>query len=464
MKRFIALFVVLGAVLLAAPGVIGYQVEPHYQGLMQQFAKGGVNLVSQEYQRNWFGAESRADFVITLPAGPEGGEPEQLTFSLVSHITHGPLTSSGLHLADIQSDIRVDGEALLPADYDAAITTLVGIMGDGVTRIDLPASDIPASGERPTIHFGGIQGEMRFNAEFTQVEANMAMPTLRMEQADGQFLEISDVTVDTGSQLDASGLMLGGGRLSISHIGLRGQQDDTRLEIRQLDIDAQSEMTGSGVAASASYQLEQMEVNGTRYGPARIQLGVGNLSSPALLEIQQAMDEINTQQLSEQEKGRAVLSVLMGNAPALLKGDPLLTIDHLSIQTPDGQISGNLSLQSVGLELKEIGNGPALLNKLVAEASLQMPRPLLELLLSKKLEADLLRQFEQRRLIDPDSKVPGPEQISEMADSLGSRQLTQMLGQEIVVAQDGMISTRATLSGGLLNVNGKTIPLPQAPQ
>lgn len=464
MKRFFALFVVLGAILLAAPGIIGFQVEPHYQGLMQQFEKSGVKLVSQAYQRNWFGAESRADFQITLPAGPEGGEPEQLNFSLVSHIAHGPLTSNGVHLADIQSDIRVDGEALLPADYDGTITTLIGITGNGVTRIDLPASDVAASGQRPAMRFGGIQGEMRFNAEFTQVEANLTLPTLRLEQAGGQFLDIADVVIDSRSSLDPSGLMLGDGRLSISHIGLQDQQDETRLEIRQLGINAQSKMSDGAVVASASYQLEQMDVNGTRYGPARLQLGVGNLPSQALLEIQQAVDEINAQQLSEQAKAQALVNVLMGNAPALLKGDPRLTIDDFSIQTPDGLISGNLSLQAVGLEIKEIGNAPALVNKLVADASLQMPQALLELLLSKKLEADLLRQFEQRRLLDPESEIPSAERLSEMAGSLSRRQLTQLVGQEMVVAEDGMISTRATLSGGLLNVNGKTIPLPQAPQ
>ncbi|WP_273438203.1 YdgA family protein [Sedimenticola selenatireducens] len=464
MKRFIALFVVLGAALMAAPGIIGFQVEKYYQGLMQQFAKGGVELVSQDYQRAWFGAESRTGFLVRIPGGADRSKTETLNFSLVSHIVHGPLTTEGVRLADIQSDIRVEGESLLPADYEAVIRTLIEIDGQGSTRIDLPASEIPASGQRPSIRFSGVEGEMRFDAAFEQVDARFTLPTLRLAQQSGQLLEIDGMQFDSHSRRDISGLMLGGGRFEIGRIGLRDEESGSRFEIRQLGIDAQSNASETAVSASVRYRLEELAVNETAYGPADIQLGVGNLSPKALLQVQQSIDEINAQQLSDEKKGMALLSVLMGNAPALLKGDPVVTIDKLSIQTPDGLITGKLSVQSVGLELKEIGNAPAVLNKLVADASLQMPKRLFMLLVQQKVEADLLRQFEQRRLIEPESEMPDTEQLKEMAATLADRQLSLLLGQEILLAQGDMIATQATLSGGLLSVNGKTIPLPQPPQ
>lgn len=463
MKRIIALFVVLGVILMAAPGIVGFQVETYYRELMQQFAKGGVRVVSQDYQRAWFGAESRTDFQVTVPAGPDRSTTETLSFSLVSHIVHGPLTTDGLRLADIQSDVRVEDESLLPPGYEAVIRTLIGIDGQGTTRINLPASDIAASGQRPAIRFGGAEGEMHFDAAFKRVDARFTLPMLQLAQEAGQRLEIEGVVVNSQARPDSSGLMLGSGRFEIGRIGVQGE-NDTRLDIRQLAIDAESNATESAVTASVRYRLESANVNGASYGPADIQLGVGNLPPRALLEVQQAMDQINAKQLSDEEKGRAILGVLMDNAPALLKGDPIITIDKLSIQTPDGLVSGNLSLQSVGLELQEIGNGPAVLNRLVADASLRIPRRLVNLLVRQKMEADLLRQFEQRRLVDPTSELPTAEQLSEMVDTLAERQLGLLLDQEILVAEDDMLATRATLSGGLLNVNGKTLPLPQPPQ
>jgi uncharacterized protein YdgA (DUF945 family) len=464
MKRFIALFVVLGAALLAAPGIVGFQVEAYYQGLMQQFAKGGAELVSQDYQRAWFGAESRSDFLVRIPSGPDRSKTETLQFSLVSHIVHGPLTAEGLRLADIRSDIRVDGESLLPADYQAVIRTLIGIDGQGSTRIDLPAGVIPASGERPAIRFDGMDGDIRFDAAFEQVDARFALPALRLSQGDAQLLEIEGMQLNSHSSKDVSGLMLGGGRFEIGRIGMWDQASGTRIEARQLGVEAESTVKGELVSATVHYQLDRLEVDGGVYGPAEVRLGLGNLPPEALLRIQQSVEEINAQQLPDEQKGMALLSVLMGNAPALLKGDPLVTIDKLSIQTPDGLVAGKLSLQSIGLEWKEIGNAPAVLGKLVADASLQMPRRLFTLLLRQKVEADLLRQFEQVRLINPDTKLPSAAELAEMSTALTEQQVNQWLGQEILVEQGDIIATRVTLADGLLSVNGKTIPLPSTPQ
>lgn len=463
MRRFVALFVVLGALLLAAPGIIGFQVENYYQGLMQQFAKGGIQVVSQDYRRAWFGAESRTGFLIKIPAGPDRKKTETLRFSLVSEIVHGPLTAAGLYLADIRSDLRLDGETL-PPEYQATIETLIGIDGQGNTRIDLPATEIPASGERPAVHFSGIQGDIRFDAAFEQVDARFTLPALRLAQSDTQSLEIEGMVVDSHSRKDVSGLMLGGGRFEIDRIGLKDPQADSRFEVRQLGIDAQSSISGSTAKASVSYRLEGLELNGSVYGPAEIQAGLDNLPATALLQIQQAVEEINAQQLSDEKRGMALLSVLMGNAPALLKGDPIMTVDKLSIQTPDGLVTGQLSLQAMGLNLQDIGNAPVLLEKLVADASLQMPQRLFVLLMRQKAEADLLRQLEQRRLIDPDSKLPSAEELTDMAATLAERQLSLLLEQEILVQQGDMIATRAKLSDGLLSVNGKTVPLPQPSQ
>lgn len=464
MKRFIALFVVLGAALLAAPGIIGFQVESYYQGLVQQFVKGGAEVVSQDYQRAWFGAESRTGFLIKIPAGPDRSKTETLNFTLVSHITHGPLTSEGLRLADIRSDVSLGGESPLPPDYQAVIRTMIGIDGQGSTQVDLPAIEIMAAGERPAIRFGGVQGEVRFDAAFERMDARFELPSLQLSQDGAQLLEIEGMQLNSQSHKDASGLMLGGGRFQVGRVGMWDQASGTRVELRQLAVEAESRVAGELVNAVVRYQLERLELDGTVYGPAEVQLGIGNLPPAALVKIQQAVDEINAQQLSDEKKGMALISVLMGNAPALLQGDPLVTVDKLSVQTPDGLVEGKLSLQSVGLEWKEIGNAPAVLGKLVADASLRVPRRLFELMLRQKMEADLLRQFEQRRLINPDSKLPSAAELAELAATLSEQQLEQLLAQEILVEQDGMIATRATLADGLLNVNGKTIPLPPTPQ
>ena len=459
MKRFVVLFLLLAAVLVAAPAVIGFQVESYYQQLVQQLGSGGAQVVAREYRRGWFGAQGETRFRMEVPLHPDSNELRTLEFSLVSEIVHGPLTSAGLNLAEIESEFRAEGEQLLPADYQATISTLIDIGGQGTTRIDLPATRIPGREQRPAIQFDGMQGEMLFDAGFEQATARLVLPALTFEQSNGSTLKLQGVQFDSRSHKDASGLMLGSGRFGIDRFDLDDTDKESQLQIRRLVVDAESSNRESGVAAHIRYGLESLTLNGKAYGPAEVKIGFANLSSRTLLEIQQSVEEINAQQLTEQQKG----AVLMGNALGLLKGDPKLFIETLRVNTPDGLIEGRLSLQSVGLQWQDIGNPPLMLGRLAGDAFLRMPQKLLRLMMRQKARADLLRQFEQRRLVDPDQEIPGEMQLAEMAKRLSEQQLSVLLGQEILVREGEMIATEATLADGLLSVNGKTVPLPISP-
>ncbi len=464
MKRFLVLFVVLGAALLAAPGVIGYQVETYYQGLIAQFSKGGLDVIAQEYRRNWFGAEARTSFLVKLPVGPDRTETETFRFTLLSQIDHGPLTAAGLGLAKIQSEISAEGEAILPKDYQADINTLIDIRGRGVTQITLPATDVEAGDNRPAIHFEGMAGEMQFDASFEAVTANFTLPVLTLSGAPQQLLEIAGVSLNTHSSKGVSGLMLGGGEFTIEKIGIQDSDSGTHVELARLGIDAQSSAEADSVSAFVRYRVEKVQVDDQVYGPALLKVGFGNLPAAVLVKIQRSVEEINAQQLSDEKKGMALLSVLMGNASGLLKGNPVITVDSLSVQTPDGLIEGKLSLQAVDLEWKEITNAPVVLNKLIGDASLRMPEKLLRMLLQQKVQADLMKQFEQRRLVYPDSEMPTAEQLSAMTSNVVEQQLVVLLGQEFLSKEGDAIFTNAKLADGLLSVNGKTIPLPMPPQ
>lgn len=463
MKRFVVLFLLLGAVLVAAPAVIGFQVESYYQQLMQQLGTGGVQVVAREYRRGWFGAQGETRFRVEVPQKPDSRQMRTLELSLVSEIVHGPLTSAGLKLAEIQSEFRIEGEQLLPTDYQATISTLIDIGGQGTTRIDLPATHIPAREQQPAIRFDGMQGEMQFDAGFEQATARLEMSALTFEQTNGSMLKLQGVRFDSRSHKDASGLMLGSGRFEIDHFNLDDTDKGSQLQIRGLVVDAESSNRESGVAAYIRYGLESMALDGKAYGPAEVKLGFANLSSRTLLEIQQSVEEINAQQLTEQQKGAALMSVLMGNAPGLLKGDPKLLIETLRVNTPDGLIEGQLSLQSVGLQWQDIGNPSLMLGKLSGHAFLRMPLKLLRSMMQQKARADLLQQFEQRRLVDPDLAMPDEVQLAEMADRLSEQQLSVLLGQELLVREGEMIASEATLADGLLSVNGKSVPLPVPP-
>ena len=77
MKRFLVLFVALGAALLSIPGVLGFQVQERYQDLIRNIQGGGLQVSSQSYRRGWFGATASTEFYLPLPES-SGQAPQGL--------------------------------------------------------------------------------------------------------------------------------------------------------------------------------------------------------------------------------------------------------------------------------------------------------------------------------------------------------------------------------------------------
>ncbi len=211
MKKFSMLFLLLVAALSAVPGVIGTQAARHYQDMVDRFRANGVEVVSHSYHQGWFSSEAETQFALVTPkvgGASKGGSGIQ-RFTLLSQVTHGPLTESGGGLAEIDSRLQLDGEPLFPADYPALIHTFVAFDGSGKTRVDLPPADVAAAGKRPQIRFQGAAGELKFDAAFSQVDLQLSSPGMVLLKEGVKQLDLGDLRIDSHTHQGASGLMLG---------------------------------------------------------------------------------------------------------------------------------------------------------------------------------------------------------------------------------------------------------------
>jgi uncharacterized protein YdgA (DUF945 family) len=465
MKKFFLLFVVLVAALLAVPGVIGFKAESEYNRLVEQFAQSGFSVVVNDYQRGWFGARVETEFQLDVPqASMELPAADDLRFTLSSELVHGPLMpSGGLGLAELNSRVLVDGEQIFPEDYPVVMRTLIGLDGGGVTTIDLPATVLEAKEGRPEIDFQGMTGEISFSAGMADASADIRLSGVDFSEGEIKKLRVKDVTMVSDSSSSTSGLMLGKGQFSVGEFTLSDFATDTAISLKQLSVKVKSDLKGEVVAGMAIYRLDSLSVNDELYGPAQLQISLDNLSADALFRMQQALEEIQGQQLNENQRGLAVMSVLMGNAPELLKNDPRLSIDNLSVKTPDGEIKAAFSLQSKGLEWKEISNAPVALSKLVASADLSMPEKYYLLLFQQQIKTQLMQQLQMQKNMGEEIEIPDEADLEVLSMSAATEQLERLLAQEILLRQDdGVIFMQAQLSDGLLSVNGKAIPLPVA--
>jgi len=442
-----------------APGIIGSQAEVYYQQLQAELQKArNITVVQSSYERGWYGAIAKMDLTLELPVKTAEGETITKTFELqsISEITHGPLVTVGAGLAEINTVIK-GADAIFPEDYRADIHTQISFGGTGTATIILPSAKLQLADNQQPMEFGGITGEVIFDDQMSDVRSQFSMPQFVVSNIDSKPLMVSDVELRTETSKSSSGLTTGGGYLQVGQMSIADSGAGLELALIKLRLDASSAESMGSVSTNIIYTFDQFKVNKETYGPAELNFELSQLPADALLKMQQGLEAVNAQALSEAQKGMAVMSVLIGHAPAMLQGNPKLSISKLSLMTPDGEVNVDLSLQAVDLNWSEVTNPAAILGKLVGEASLQMPEILLLELLEKRARQQY-QALQQRRLkeglvdIDPKKSEPDFEQQSKQLLALWIR-------QQLAIRNGTNISSAAVLSQGLLTVNGKTIPL-----
>jgi uncharacterized protein YdgA (DUF945 family) len=231
--------------------------------------------------------------------------------------------------------------------------------------------------------------------------------------------------------------------------------------MRGIEVSGESRENEAFIEAEASYRLAAIELAGTRYGPGLLRIQVGRLAAPVLARMQQELESISRQSLSEMEMGMAMLGLLSQTAAGLLSGDPVLSISPLRIETPEGPVEAEFSLQTQDLALPDLANVPMLLTRLQGDFSVRVPEVLLKALLveqtQKRIELQLAESNGHQGA--PPASVLRDGQMREAVEAQVEQQIALWLRQGFVEREGGSLKSVASLSSGLLSVNGKTIPL-----
>ncbi len=457
MKKLAILFSVLVLVLFIIPGVIGFKAQSRYQDIISGLERNGLEVTSSNYQRGWFGASADTEFKLTMPSDVD---TKQLNFSMHSDIIHGPLSSEGgFAMATIGTSFQVDGEALFPQDKNKILNTKIGLDGNGKTVITIPALKFAGEPGKPEIQFSGADGEVLFDIGFTQLDMNLDIPEIWVGGTDGESLRITKITLGSNSKQGLSNLRLGSGTLGIRQIDFVNPKNDLEVKIDAISLYGDSKGDGDNIVFSANYSVNALAVNDAHYGPAELSIEIGNIPAAVVAKLQQGIQEVRGKKLPQDQQAMAMMALLMGAAPDILKADPKLEIKRLFVKTPYGDIDGNLSVATDGLEWGEVGNIRALLNKLNADASIRLPEKLLQSMLEAQARQSVVQHIEMRKNAGESVDMPSEEELQNMGQEMVKQRLDDLLRQGILVRDGDYLTSSAQLAVGLLSVNGKTIPL-----
>ncbi len=457
MKKLAILFSILVAALFVAPGLIGFKVQSEHQGIIARMQQNGFEVVSNVYHRGWFGAQAETELKMALPSGVDG---ESFTFIMLSDIVHGPLSpDGGLALATMGTSFRVDGKALFPKDENTILQTTIGLDGGGETRITIPPLKLAGKPGRPEIQFSGADGVLLFDADLTKASIDLKMMGLWVGGENGESLKFTEATLNSESEAGLFGMFLGNGHFKVKQVEFVNPKKDVAVKIDAISFSGDTGEDSGNLVFNANYSVDAVSIKDVVYGPAKLELGVENIPAEVAAKLQKSMQDVRSQGLSKEHESMAMMSLLMGAAPDLLKANPKISIKRLFVKTPDGDIDGNISIAAKDLRWDEIGNMQAVLQKIEAEAALSLPEKLLKAVMEMQAKVALTRQIEQRKKMGHEITEPSKEELDKLGNEMAEQQLALLLQQELVKRDGTNISSKAKLGGGLLSVNGKTIPL-----
>ena len=125
MKKLLALFLLIVALSVAAPGFLGMQAEARYDAVVTQLQAAGYRVADRTYARGWFTSSARLQLEVPLPAdrATDGTPPRVM---VKTRAVHGPF------LGDLERPFglaRLDSEVWL----DSAPLIVGGVVFDFVT-------------------------------------------------------------------------------------------------------------------------------------------------------------------------------------------------------------------------------------------------------------------------------------------------------------------------------------------
>ena len=141
MKKLLALFLLIVALSVAAPGFLGMQAEARYDAVVAQLQAAGYRVVDRTYARGWFSSSARLQLEVPLPEG-RAADATPLRVMIKTHARHGPFLGDHerpFGIARLDSEVWLDSEPLIVGDGAAPVRTLVGFLGSARTIVAVPA-------------------------------------------------------------------------------------------------------------------------------------------------------------------------------------------------------------------------------------------------------------------------------------------------------------------------------------
>jgi len=404
------------------------------------------------FTRGLTGSTDDLYLVLDDPLGGGTGAPDAPVIHLRNHVQNGPFPGVQ-HVAQAVVDTEFIWDARTQQRLDRAfggqkpvIRTVVGFGGNTTTTVQVPAGTYALDGETAT--WQALAAEVSVSDAGRGVNGTLTWPGFSVGGEEGTT-SLSTLAYSVQQRPYLTHLSRGTSTLSVRRIQFPGKLG----HLDGLSLTSTTAPNGANLDSRSDLRAAGLSLMGQTYLRPRVSLSAHGLNSEALEGLSAVMKgpEYQTGFKSEDP---AVLSASLkkllkdaqGPLKKLLAGNPLLKVDEVSLQTPQGPLKLVLGAQVVD-------GGSIPIERLLVPETLSQPSEspeLLGLLDHLKLTADVSGSQLALATLAGES---GDDTAASLAESIDP-----MVEQGMVTRQGDLLSTHLEFGKNGALINGKPVP------
>lgn len=474
---------IVGTVLLIlglAPYGFGLQAQRLFTTLVDQLTQVWlVPIVATRYQRGWF--SSTADMFLAVSPGiseawqalfPPPLPPHETPSGLRIHheVRHGPFPFVPQHAgvrrflpvqALLTTTVRPgspEAQMASPPSSTATPTlhvhTTVFLRGASQSHILLPAFVTP-SGEHPALVWDGLRGEVNLAQQGHHLLGALRAPGLQWQQAHTQVrLRNAMVRLDalSGPEQGLHGQLFA----SVDALDIAYTTDDQAAwGLQDGEVRGTMAMGGASLHTEVDLRCSTCRLARMLYHQGRAHLVARRLHLPTLQQIGQ---EIAILWPDESNVTTLWLRLLFSGALAhwladLAHTSPTLDVNHVHLQTPEGDIHVTAHLALDGTRVVSPGHLSHLLHTIEANATVEAPASWVQTM----AVAQAVHLIRERSAF---GALLSPRLLRTMAAMAVEKYLRNLVEKAYLTQEGTMYKSKARYADGQLWVNDKPVELP----
>ncbi|MBL8482775.1 MAG: YdgA family protein [Rhodocyclaceae bacterium] len=483
---------VLGIAALAAIGVVVYGALAWYCGgeistaLAQQQAIAArelsLQVVSDKYQRGVFSStavttvelrgRSAQAYAEMAERGGLPTDPPQIELRL--ELSHGPLPrwidgKPKMLLAHASTSVRLLGAhaEILPEWFGKAAPPLMysEFFDERVShnRVVLPAfARQMADGSQLQVH--ALEGKLDADALFSKVDFSFASGGLALADKQARA-DIDKLRLDGAFSHASNGLWTGDFAFGADQVSVQAKAGALRVE--KLAYRSRANLEGDWLSQDAEFTLAKISAGpDLSAGPAKFALRLAHLHAPTLaafVRAQQSLDARSTDTAAYQ----AEVAALLGQAlSGLLRHDPRVSLDELSLTTAEGTLTFHGMLKFAALPDPLPANLPGWVPLLEVDVDWNLSKRMLHALLARvpALRMHMLETWraaaEEQAVADARLSNSAPVRVPDVTEADERAEVDAAVAMGWVWRDGEQLRGLAKLRRGELVVNNRPIPLP----